>query len=197
VGAGGLMMVRSFALICRALALLRSQGNVTAIRMRLRLYGTTYNWKPGEPKPLEIVARESGVGDLVAEFPERISYRQSLEVLLQSDGAFILGVDDAGYMPSKLFSYALSGKPLLASLRRDGPAFAQFQRSPQLGHALWFDQSSEMPVAEAASVLSDFLQQVIARRNLDRRNILEPVLAAAMARRHVELFEACLATSPA
>lgn len=194
VGAGGLIMVRSFLLICRALAVLRSQGNVAANRVRLRLYGTIYDWKPGETKPLELLAGEVGVGDLVAEFPERVSYRQSLELLLQSDGALILGVDDAGYMPSKLFSYGLSGKPLLASLRRDGPAFAQFQRSPQLGHALWFDRSNEMPVAEAANVLSDFLQEVVTRRSFDRRAILEPFLATTMARRHVEVFEACLSS---
>ena len=194
VGSGGLIMARSFALICRALALLRSQGNSAANRVRLRLYGTIYNWKPGEAKRLEIVGREIGVGDLIEELPERLSYRQSLEVLLRSDGAFILGVDDAGYMPSKLFSYGLSGKPLLASLRRDSPAFAQIQRSPQLGHALWFDQNNEMPVIEAASVLNDFLQEVVARRSIDRRAILEPFLAPTMARQHVELFEACLSS---
>ena len=192
VGAGGLIMLRSFALICRALAVLRSRGNAAANRARLRLYGTTYNWKPGEARSLEMIAGEIGVGDVVAEFPERVSYRRSLELLLQSDGALILGVDDAGYMPSKLFSYGISGKPLLASLRRDSAAFAQFQSSPQLGHALWFDQSNDMPLGEAANVLSEFLEEVVARRSFDRRAILEPFLATTMARRHVELFEACL-----
>ena len=194
VGAGGSIMARSFALICRALAVLRSQGKAAENRVRLRLYGTMYDWKLGEDKPLEMIAEEIGVGDLVAEFPKRVSYRQSLELLLQSNGALILGVDDAGYMPSKLFSYGLSGKPLLASLRRDSQAFAQFQRFPHLGHALWFDRSNEMPVTEAANVLSVFLQEVVARRNFDRRAILEPVLSTNMARRHVELFETCLSS---
>jgi hypothetical protein len=192
VGAGGTIMARSFALICRALATLRSQGSAVANQARLRLYGTMYNWKQGDAKPLELIARESGVGDLVTEFPERVSYRRSLELLLQSDGAIILGVDDAGYMPSKLFSYGLSGKPLLSSLRREGPAFAQFQRCPQLGHALWFDKSADMPLAEATSRLTIFLQETAGRQRVDRRTILEPFLATTMARRHVELFEACL-----
>ena len=194
VGDGGLIRARSFALICRALALLRSQKNPVANRVRLRLHGTIYGWKPGEAKPLEIVGREIGVGDLIAELPERLSYRQSLEMLLRSDGAFILGVDDAGYMPSKLFSYGLSGKPLLASLRRDSPAFARFQSSRQLGHTLWFDRYNEMPVIEAANMLNDFLQEVVARRRIDRRDIMEQFLAPTMARRHVELFEACLSS---
>src|SRR5262249_28675696 len=114
------------------------------------------------------------------------------ELLLESDGALILGVDDEGYMPSKLFNYSFSGKPLLASLRRDSAAFAQFKKTPELGHVLWFVSSGEMPMTEATNVLSTFLREVTARRNFDRRTILEPFLASAMARRHAALFEACL-----
>jgi hypothetical protein len=113
-------------------------------------------------------------------------------LLLQGDGALILGVDDAGYMPSKLFGYALSGKPLLASLHRDSPAFAQFQEAPDLGHVIWFDPREKMPIAEAAHVVSTFLQEAASRRIVDRRVVLEPFMASAMALRHVELFNACL-----
>ena len=141
------------------------------------------------------IAREHRVGDLVTENPRRVSYRRSLELLLESDGALILGVDDPGYMPSKLFSYALSGKPLLASLHRKGPALAQFRDNAALGHTLWFCQFKEIAMTEATSIVSAFLEEVIAGRNFDRRAMLEPFLAPTMARRHVELFEACLATS--
>ena len=61
------------------------------------------------------------------EYPARVTYRRSLELLLQGDGALVLGVDDAGYMPSKLATYAYSGKPLLACLHRDGPALAMLR----------------------------------------------------------------------
>lgn len=151
-----------------------------------------YNWRPGDAKLLEEVAKKSGVKELVEECPERISYRRSLEILLESDGALILGVDDTGYMPSKLFTYALSGKPLLASLRQDGPAFDRFKFNSELGQVLWFDQYAEMPVEKAASVLATYLQAVAIRKHIDRRMILEPFLAPAMASRHVDLFEACL-----
>jgi hypothetical protein len=149
-------------------------------------------WREGDPRHLADLAREQGIADLVIEDPRRISYRRSLELLLESDGALILGVDDAGYMPSKLFTYALSGKPLLASLRQDGPGFTQFQSTPELGHALWFRQSDEMPMSEAIKIVSAFLHEVTTRRTFDRRTILERFLAPAMARQHVKLFEACL-----
>ena len=114
---------------------------------------------------------------------------------MQSEGALILGVDDAGYMPSKLYSYALSGKPLLASLHRDGPAYAELDSNPILGRALWFDRSGEMPVDRAAEVVGAFVREVVARRSFDRRVALKTFLAPSMARRHVELFEACLRSS--
>ena len=149
-------------------------------------------WRVGDLRHLAELARKYGVSDLVSEHPKWVSYRRSLELLLESDGALILGVDDTGYMPSKLFSYALSGKPLLASLRRDSPAFAQFQSSPELGHALWFDKVVEMPTVDAMKILNDFIQEVVARKKFNRRAMLEPFLASTMALRHAQLFEACL-----
>ena len=100
--------------------------------------------------------KRAGVNDLVSERPERVSYRRSLELLVESDGGFVLGVDDPGYMPSKLFSYALSGKPLLVSLHRDSPAFAQCQAIPELAHVLWFDGHGAMPLPDAVRVARGF-----------------------------------------
>jgi len=192
VGAGGQIMRRSFSLLCRALSKLRTRNPELVNAVRIELYGTMTGWRNGDPRYLGDLAREQGVAELVVEHPNWISYRRSLELLVESDVALILGVDDGGYMPSKLFNYALSGKPLLASLRRDGPAFSQFQDRPSLGHALWFDQSSEMTVADTVKVTNAFLAEVVARRSFDRRATLEPYLASAMARRHAELFQICL-----
>ena len=192
VGAGGAIMARSFILICRAIAALRAQGSSLPDRARITLFGTTYDWKPGQPKALEAAAQRVGVGDLVSELPGRVSFRHSLESLLKCDGALILGVDDAGYMPSKLFSYALSGKPLLASLHRDSPAFAQFQATPGLGRALWFDDNGEMPITDAAQVVASFLNAAATAESDDRRALLEPFLAPTMSLRHANLFDACL-----
>ena len=185
-------MTRSFQLICRVLALLRAQGNPLIDRLRIRLFGTTYGWRPGDAKHLESIARDTGVGDLVTESPERVSYRRSLELLLECDGALVLGVDDPGYMPSKLFLYALSGKPLLASLRRFSPAFLQFEQTPELGHALWFDRDAEMSPGDAVPEVLAFVQEAAGKRRIERGRILEPFMASEMARRHAELFDACV-----
>lgn len=192
VGAGGEIMLRSFELICRAIAAAREQGSQLADRVRIGLFGTTYDWKSGDQKLLEATAQRLGAGGAVSERPKRITYRCSLELLLDCDGALILGVDDAGYMPSKLFNYALSGKPLLASLHRQSPAFAAFETNPKMGHVLWFDHQGDMPIGDAVGVVDRFLHEAAARMNFDRHGMLERYLAPNMASRHARLFDACV-----
>lgn len=192
VGAGGPIMKRSFALICRTLADLREVRSPALEGLRIELYGTTMGWQAGEEKHLAEVAGGFGVADLIYEDPRRVSYRRSLELLLESDGALILGVDDAGYMPSKLFTYAYSGKPLLASVRRRSPSFAAMRGIQPLGGTLWFDSDDEMPRSESAEVLLQIVEAARNRQCADRRHQLEPYVAATMARRHADLFERCL-----
>ena len=150
------------------MAYLREHDPRLLDRVSIELYGTMLGWREGEPRHLADLARELGIADLVREDPHRVSYRRSVELLLEGDGVLVLGVDDAGYMPSKLFSYAISGRPVLAAIRRDSPAFAQFQSTPELGHAIWFDQSGEMPVIAAAQEVASFLGEAGTRMKFDR-----------------------------
>lgn len=194
-GAGGDVMHRSFLLLCNVLAYLKVQDPRAVDRIQFELYGTMLGWRDGDPKHLTEIACEQRIADLVNEDARRVSYRRSVELLLEGDGIFILGVDDAGYMPSKLFSYAAAGKPMLAVLRRDGPAFAQFQKFPELGHAIWFGESGAMPVIDAAREVGDFFRECVAGKKFDRRALLKPYTALCMARRHAELFEVCVNTN--
>jgi glycosyltransferase involved in cell wall biosynthesis len=196
VGVGGLVMARSFSFFSKVLSELRQRSPKLCEAIRIELFGTILGWKPGEARGLAEIAAKWGIDDLVREEPTRLSYRRSLEMLLESDGALIFGVDDAGYIPSKLFNYALSGKPLLATLRREGPAFSKFQSIPGLGHALWIGKEGDMPLDEAMNVLEIFLREVVARTTFDREASIKPFLAPAMAKRHVDLFEGCLRENP-
>jgi glycosyltransferase involved in cell wall biosynthesis len=192
VGVGGPVMSKAFTLFSRSLSQLRAREPRLCDGLRVELFGTMLGWKPGDRKTLADIAAQWGIDDLVIEEPARVSYRRSIELLLRSDGCLIFGVDDVGYMPSKLFTYALSGKPLLATLHRDGTAFGHVVSNDQMGHALWFGRPEDMLADEAVKAMEAFLREVIARRTFDRQANLEPYLASAMARRHVNLFEACL-----
>jgi glycosyltransferase involved in cell wall biosynthesis len=191
VGTGGAVMARSFRLLCQTLAELRRRHSPLLENLRIELHGTSSAIAADMDAPLARIAGDFDLADLVCEYPARVSYRRSLELLLQSDGALVLGVDDAGYMPSKLATYAYSGKPLLACLHRDGPAFAMLREEPELGHALWFSPTQDMPLADAAAVVAACLEEVRSGRTFARQAALAPHTAAAMAVRHGQLFEAC------
>jgi Glycosyltransferase Family 4 len=115
VGVGGAVMMRSFTLFCKVLAEVRRQFPSECQGIRVELFGTMLHWKPGEPRALADIAARFGLDDMIREEPARVSYRRSIELLLRSDGALVFGVEDPGYMPSKLVHYALSGKPPLLS----------------------------------------------------------------------------------
>jgi hypothetical protein len=191
VGTGGAVMARSFRFLCKTLAELRRRQPHLLANIRIELHGTSSAVAADMDTPLARIAGEFDLADLVREYPARVTYRRSLELLLQSDGALMPGVDDAGYMPSKLATYAYSGKPLLACLRRDGPAFAMLREQPVLGHALWFSQTQEMPLADAAAVVAAYLEEVRSGRTFARQAELAAHTAAAMAAHHARLFEAC------
>jgi hypothetical protein len=95
-------------------------------------------------------------------------------------------------MPSKLFTYALSGKPLLASLRDTAPPYELFKREPKLGHVVAFGGSKAAGV-EPEIAVEQFLREVAERRSFDRRDLIRSNLASSMAHRHAELFETWLA----
>jgi hypothetical protein len=191
VGAGGSIMAESFRRISRAVRRIRVSHPRLLERVRMRLVGTYAYWKPSDPKDLEAIAKEEGIGGLVDEAPARVSYLHAMQHALRAGGLLILGVNDPGYMPSKLFTYALTGKPLLASLHRDSQANAYFTALPTLGRLVHFGTDGADDPVEDAEVVA-FLEDVISGTQTDRAKAIDRYLSESMARHHATLFEACL-----
>src|SRR5262249_32138631 len=85
VCAGGPIMERSFALICRALVQLRMTRPELLDSVEIQLYGTVSGWRKGDRRDLADIAHNCGLSEFVQEYPVRISYARSLELLLDSD----------------------------------------------------------------------------------------------------------------
>jgi hypothetical protein len=194
VGAGGSIMRRSFAAICEHLSRIRREQPSALEGIRFRLIGTNSEWRDGDPRPLQQVAERLGLDGIVDEEPTRITYTAAMELVKASDGVLVLGVDDAGYVPSKLFTYALSGAPLLASFRSDSPASQYFSTVPGLGELITAGETAAGTSFESQHrAIARFLADVKTGKRFDRRRELEPYLAPAMAARHVRLFTSVLA----
>jgi hypothetical protein len=189
VGAGGAIMAKSFNRIVQGLARIRATNRELVDRIKIRLFGTYAYWKTGEPKPLKAIAISNGVVDLVEEEPARVSYLKAMDLILHADGLIILGVDDPAYMPSKLFTYGLTGKPLLVSLHRDSQANRYFQEMPGLGHLVHFDGDRERVSHMEDREIEVFLSEIGAGQRFDRKHEIEPYLSPAAARQHARFFE--------
>jgi hypothetical protein len=186
VGAGGAIMERGFRGLCEVLRDIASSTPDLLDRVRICLYGTNPYWKPGDPCTLQDIAGAFGL-DFVKEDPRWVPYSESISLAAHAAGLIVLGVDEAAYMPSKLFPYLLIGKPLLACLHRESPAISELQRM-QGAEVLSFPK--EFGVGEdAAGSVKRFLAAVRGHRHYDRKQALLPRLAPAMAREIASLFD--------
>ena len=188
VGVGAEIMAKSFREITESVARLRRSGDPLVGRLRIRLFGTDGRWSDGRPRILRDVAAESGVGDLVEEQPTILPYRKALELAAGADGLLVLGVDDPAYMPSKLFLYASTGKPLLASMRHNSQVNGYFAKYADLGRVMSFGKAagSEQRNDEA---LRSFLQDMAEGKRFARKEARRDFSAKRMAEAHAELFE--------
>jgi hypothetical protein len=190
VGAGGDIMRRSFEMILQCLARVGSARPNLLCGLAIEIFGTFVYWKEGDPKPLEELAESIGLRGLVREYPARIGYSAAIELIRNSDGLLILGVDDPAYQPSKLFTYAFSGKPLLACLHDESQARSYFERFPGLGELICFREEGPLP-GELERV-EKFVEDVRTRVRYNRASAMAEELSESSAQRHVEFFESLL-----
>jgi hypothetical protein len=103
------------------LRILRERNAALAARLRLHFVGTSYA-AGAAAKRVEPLAEEFGVGDLVQETTARVSYLDSLQLLLDATGLLIIGTDEPHYTASKIYPYALAAKPILAIFHEQSSA---------------------------------------------------------------------------
>lgn len=82
--------------------------------VRATFVGTDYAPPERARKTVEPIARELGVGDRVVEQTTRVPYFEALQIMTDADVLVLVGSDDAGYSPSKIYPYLLARKPIVA-----------------------------------------------------------------------------------
>lgn len=191
VGVGSELMAKSF---CRILELIKPVAKTAPEilkKIKICLYGTDGRWKPGQPKILQVLAEQLGLGEIVEEDPTILPYSKSLELMRNADGLLVLGVEDPAYMPSKLFSYSRSGKPLLASLVSGSQALNYFQNTPDIGHVVTFGDLIKNDKSDL--MIKVFLEEVLQEKDFKRKEIPKKYSDLAMAKKHVANFEKVIA----
>lgn len=169
-------------------------------RLRLHFIGTTYDPKAAD-KPenyYQVVplAVEAGIAELVDEHPARVSYLESLKLLIDSHALLLLGADETHYTASKLFPFMLAQRPLLAVFH-ESSSVVKIVKETDSGQVLSFSDLNpiEKQVDNLYHQISKLIDMVEDRENY-RPTInwdqFEEYTARAMSRRLAEVFEKSL-----
>lgn len=114
IGRGGPDMATAARAFFQAWRELIDRGVLSPEAIRFEAIGTSY-YADRAPQPtLAPIAASEGLGDLVTEQPQRLSYRETLTALLAADALVVFGSDDPAYTASKIYPYLLARRPLLA-----------------------------------------------------------------------------------
>ncbi|HEY4302449.1 MAG TPA: hypothetical protein VGM73_16375 [Candidatus Didemnitutus sp.] len=113
-GSLGPSFSHSLRVLLSGLRRLRETDPASAARLRFHFVGTSYAPGSRARESARPIAADYGVADLVAERPHRTGYLDSLRLMEAADGLLLLGSDDPGYSPSKLYPYFMAGRPVLA-----------------------------------------------------------------------------------
>jgi glycosyl transferase family 4 len=120
-------------------------------RLRLHFVGTSYAPNGSAPKNVLALAREEGIEGHVDEQPKRIPYLDSLQVMIDSHGLFLVGSEEPHYTASKVFPYILAGRPLLAVFHEESSVI-RILRDTGAGTPITFT-SKESPARKIEEIL--------------------------------------------
>lgn len=124
--------------------------------------GTSYA-APGLAKPvLTELIEKNGVTDFVIENPDRVGYREALQMSKQADMQLLVGDTTPYYAASKMMGLVASGKPFFAWVHTESFP-AQFLEALQYPHRLSF-QTAELGDEKKIGMLADALLNSLQNR---------------------------------
>jgi hypothetical protein len=81
--------------------------------IKIYFVGTTYSKLASGTSRLQKFINQNDLGEIIYEFPNRMSYFSSLKLISEADLSLIIGSNNYNYTASKLFPYILSKSPIL------------------------------------------------------------------------------------
>ena len=172
-----------------ALAMLRAREPELAARLRLNFVGTSNQPNDRISSRVTPIALEAGVGDLVAETPQRVPYLEALTLLAQSNGLLLIGSDEPHYTASKIYPALMSGRPYLSLFHAMSSAHAILAGA---GGGLSFAFSTAQELAALRPALADGLRALaLSPERFGRADpaIYAPYEAGAVAGRYAGIFD--------
>lgn len=158
-------------------------------RLRFYFVGTSYAPPEKAEKMAQPLARRYGVDQLVHEHVAREPYFRSLKLLQDADLLLMPGTTDAGYTASKLYSYILTHKYILA-LFNESSSVNDILMETKAGKLVPFRTGEDMEsyTDRILQVLTQLLEKLPAKPPTDW-TAFEPYTARYMTHRQCAFFE--------
>jgi hypothetical protein len=129
-------------------------------RLRLHFVGSSYA-PPGVRTEANVaaLAHAAGISEFVDERPARVSYLDSLQLLVDSNALLLIGSEEPHYTASKVFPYILSGRPILAVFHEDS-SFIDILQNAGSSRVVTFGQDAAP--ASQIEFISRHLEEILA-----------------------------------
>jgi hypothetical protein len=159
-------------------------------RIRLHFIGTTYAPNAESVYQVLPLVREMGLEGIVDEHPGRVSYLDSLQLLLDSHALLVVGSNAPHYTASKIFPYILARKPLLAIFHEASSAVT-ILRETGAGQVITFGSQHllDEQFGEISRRLEEILCMPMGYQLPIRWDIFQSYTAKEMTRRLAGVFD--------
>jgi hypothetical protein len=165
--------------------------------VRLHFVGTRYASGRGQQEQARPIAAELGIADLVDEHPDRVSYLDALNLLLDSNALLVVGSVEPHYTASKIFPYILAEKPLLPVFH-ERSSVVKILADTGAGEAVTF--SDERPLNETVEKITVSFQRLLGLpldyRQSIRWEAFEPYTTRTMSAHLANVFDKAAKVSP-
>lgn len=188
VGAVGSIMKWTIEALMKAITIGLKQKKSLFTKCHFFFIGTNYARNgTGQPSVLPI-AQSYHLDDCVFEQTDRISYYESLKVILEADILIMPGSDNPSYTASKLYPYILAQKPLLAIFHKDSSVVDILEKT-NAGEIVSFSNSSN--IEDISAEISTKLDEILSKIPFAPNTIWEefdPYLAKRKTLEQINLF---------
>ncbi len=191
-GALGPAMRHTCRAICAALQQGLQQAPALFSRVRLHFVGTDYAADSRAVKTIEPIATRMQLGDYVREYPHRLPYLSTLNLLRQANFLLVPGSSYGHYTASKIYPYILAQKPLVALFHEESSVVEVLRRT-RSGDVVTFASSHDIDrIAHAfLRVWSKMIQRSPAKPHTDWQ-AFSPYTASELTRLQCRLFDRVL-----
>jgi hypothetical protein len=189
VGRGGADLSVAAEILFRALRIGCDRGDRPDVH--LSFIGTDYA-SDERCRTIAPIAEAVGVPGLAEEWPARVPYLDGLRLLGDAHFSVMLGSDDPGYSPSKVYPYLMTGRPFVAVMHASSPVVPLLRQSG-IGVVATFESGADC--SAAAARLASELCWVYARAGQTLAapaSLVESISARELTRRQCLAFDAAI-----